>query len=71
MGNTEEILLSESEVAQILKISTRTLQGWRLVGRGPDFVKFPRHVRYKQSDIEKYLSENTCSSTSALHAKSF
>ena len=53
MGKTADIMLSESEVAQFLGISIRTLQGWRLSGRGPKFVKISRLVRYKRSDRKR------------------
>lgn len=45
-------------------ISTRTLQRWRLEGVGPVFVKLGRLVRYRKSDLDRFLDEHTCTSTS-------
>jgi hypothetical protein len=45
-------------------ISTRTLQRWRLEGVGPIYVKLGRLVRYRQHDLNAFLEERTCTSTS-------
>ncbi len=45
-------------------VSTRTLQRWRLEGFGPTYVKLGRLVRYRQSDLESFLEERICTSTS-------
>lgn len=38
--------MTEIELAAYWGISPRTLQRWRYLGRGPDYVKFGRCVRY-------------------------
>ncbi len=51
-------------------ISTRTMQRWRLEGVGPTYVKLGRLVRYRQADLDNFLEERACSSTSmALRIK--
>jgi len=45
-------------------VSSRTLQRWRLEGVGPTYVKLGRLVRYRQTDLDTFLEERTCSSTS-------
>lgn len=57
--------LNETEVAERLKLSTRTLQGWRLKGKGPSFLKFGRSVRYAESTLETWIAECERGSTSA------
>ena len=45
-------------------VSSRTLQRWRLEGVGPTYVKLGRLVRYRQTDLDAFLEERACSSTS-------
>ena len=46
-------------------ISTRTMQRWRLEGVGPVYVKLGRLVRYRRHDLDAFLEERTCTSTSS------
>jgi len=46
-------------------ISTRTMQRWRLEGGGPVCVKLGRLVRYRQHDLDAFLEERACTSTSS------
>ncbi len=62
--NTSTQLLSETEAAQRLKLSTRTLRNWRVTGQGPKFVKVGRLIRYKIVEIEEWIEMNTRKSTS-------
>ncbi len=57
--------LKETEVAERLELSTRTLQGWRLKGEGPSFLKFGRSVRYAESTLEMWVAACERGSTSA------
>lgn len=50
-------VISEKEVAKWLKLSPITLRNWRNQGKGPPYVKMGRSVRYRVSDIEKFLDE--------------
>ena len=51
-------LLSEKEVEKIYKINARTLQRERNLGIGIPYVKIGKRVRYKRSDIEKYINQH-------------
>jgi predicted DNA-binding transcriptional regulator AlpA len=62
-------LLPEQEAAQILGVSVRTLQAHRLHGTGPKFVKISRAVRYRLSDLEAFIDENTVLSTTEVTAR--
>jgi len=54
---TEE-LLAEREAAKFLKQSHRTLQQWRWRHVGPNYVKSGRNVRYRLSELLKFLEKN-------------
>jgi predicted DNA-binding transcriptional regulator AlpA len=57
-------LLDQREVAQILKISVRTLERHRVDGTGPRFFLVGRQVRYREADLEAWISRSVQSSTS-------
>ena len=46
-------------------ISPRTLEWWRMTGRGPKFVKVGNRVRYRDRDLEAWLTEQTRTHTRA------
>lgn len=52
-------LLTPREVAEILKVSTDTLETWRAKRAGPTWMKLGDSkrspVRYRRSDIDAYL----------------
>ena len=52
-------LYNEKETAKLLSMSVKTLQRYRYTGGGPIYVKLGKSVRYKESDIAKYVSERT------------
>ncbi len=47
----EHTLLSTKLLSRRWNIAPRTLERWRAEGRGPQFVRIGRHVRYRQTDI--------------------
>jgi len=57
-------LLTEREAAERLGLSVRTLQKWRLLGSGPQFLKLGHAVRYDPADLERYLESSRRRSTS-------
>ncbi|WP_429649227.1 helix-turn-helix transcriptional regulator [Skermanella aerolata] len=50
-----EGLITPLELAERLKVKPRTLQDWRSSGKGPQFVRAGRAIRYRQSDIDAWL----------------
>ena len=50
-----QTLLTESEVAQQLRVSLAALRKWRVLKRGPLFLKIGSLVRYRQADIDRWL----------------
>lgn len=62
-------LLNEAAVAEILGISIRTVQAWRVQGVGPKFVTCGRARRYRRCDLLAYIEANIVDSTSAIGAR--
>jgi len=63
-------LLSRDEAAAFLGLKTQTLASWASSGRYPlPFVKVGRAVRYRLSDLEKFLADRTVTSTGELAAR--
>jgi hypothetical protein len=59
------VLLTVGEVAALLRCSISSLNKWRCLGGGPDFVKVGSRVRYRLTDIATWVKDETRSSTSA------
>jgi predicted DNA-binding transcriptional regulator AlpA len=62
--NTPEIFLTETQLADLLKVSRRSVQRWRVEGRGPRFRKHGSSVRYALSDALAWSEANAAHSTS-------
>ena len=56
--------MSSDDTAQILGLSPRTLERFRLEGRGPSYFKFGRVVRYRRSTILEWAEAQLRKSTS-------
>ena len=54
-----EELYNTKQVANILGFAPKTLSNQRVLGTGIPFIKMGNAVRYKKSDIETYIEENT------------
>ena len=52
-------LVDETEAARILGMSVKTLQNQRYYGKGLEYVKIGRSIRYKISVIEEYVAKHT------------
>ena len=59
-----ETLYDTEAVAKALGCSPRTLEGHRVRGEGPTFVKVGRLVRYPESAVAEYLERQRRTSTS-------
>lgn len=57
-------LLTEGQAADVLSISVRTLQAWRVRGGGPRFVAVGRAVRYRNAELIDFVESRTRTSTS-------
>lgn len=65
MRDTEALVLTEAKAAEALGLSPRTLQRWRVEGRGPAFLKLGKRVAYTDADLRKYVESSRRTSTSA------
>ena len=61
-------LLKEEDAAPFTGHSVSTLQKKRVTGDGPLFVKIGRSVRYREEDLEAYVSARVVGSTSEQQA---
>ncbi|MCL5734819.1 MAG: helix-turn-helix domain-containing protein [Actinobacteria bacterium] len=57
-------LLDESEAAEYLHVSAKSLSQWRYQGRGPCFCKIEGCVRYVKSDLDEWILSRRRRSTS-------
>ncbi|MBC7282636.1 helix-turn-helix domain-containing protein [Hoeflea sp.] len=57
-------LLTETQVAKFLNLSTRTMQAWRIKGGGPRFLKLGRAIRYRTADLHEWLETRAVAHTS-------
>jgi predicted site-specific integrase-resolvase len=55
--------LNQRELAERWNISQRTLERWRWVGDGPQFLKLGGRVVYRVEDVERYEAEQLRSHT--------
>jgi predicted DNA-binding transcriptional regulator AlpA len=60
-----ETILRTPEAAAYLKLAQPTLEKYRVRGEGPPFVKIgPRVVGYRRTDLDAWLANRVCMSTS-------
>jgi excisionase family DNA binding protein len=57
-------LLTQKEAATLLRLSERTLERLRVSGTGPQYLKAGRLVRYREADLEAWISARVVGSTS-------
>ena len=62
-------LLDTPTLAIELDASEPTIISWRRKNVGPDFVRIGRLIRYKRSDVDRWLEENTQRHTPRPEAK--
>jgi excisionase family DNA binding protein len=48
-------LMTETEVAKRLNVSRASLRRWRVLNRGPAFIKIGGLVRYRPEELEAWL----------------
>jgi excisionase family DNA binding protein len=51
--------LSPVELADYLGVPVATVYGWRHFGTGPVGSKLGRHVRYRRSDVDAWVSSQS------------
>jgi predicted DNA-binding transcriptional regulator AlpA len=64
------MLLTQREAAEVLRLSTRTLERMRVTGTGPKFVRLAnRSIRYPQQCVDAYIAARVVASTSEKGAQ--
>jgi len=50
-----DALLSPKTLAEYLGVPLATIYNWNYHGSGPRILRLGRHVRYRPTDVEKWL----------------
>ena len=58
-ATTTDPLMSREVVAEYLGVNRVTLEKWAQLGTGPVYIKVGRLVRYRKSDLDRWLAEQT------------
>jgi excisionase family DNA binding protein len=61
---SSEIYLTPHEAAEYLHSSESTLAKLRVYGGGPAFCRIGRAIRYRQADLDDFMSRTRVRSTS-------
>mgnify|MGYP003114781027 FL=1 len=59
-------ILTINDLCELLSVTPKTVHGWRYRGIGPTSFKAGKHVRYKRSDVEAWIEQNTQESTQVV-----
>jgi len=54
--NEEATFLRETQAAEYLTLKVATLQHWRVVGKGPAFLRFGASIRYTREALDDYVA---------------
>lgn len=55
--NKLDPLLTAQELANFLGVPLSTLYAWRYRGEGPRGFRAGRHLRYRKSDVDKWIND--------------
>jgi len=63
-------LIDEFTVAENLRVSVKTIQNWRQLGRGPRYIAISKRcIRYKPEDVQAWVERQAAYSTSEVAAR--
>lgn len=54
-----QALLKPDEVAELLGIPKATLYRWRVDSKGPRGIRVGKHLRFRQSEVDRWLDEHS------------
>jgi Helix-turn-helix domain len=63
---SDEVYFTPREAAQYLHSSSSTLAKLRVYGGGPIFCRIGRAIRYRQADLDAFMSGTRVTSTSEV-----
>lgn len=55
-------LLDPRQAAEYLRVKPQTLANWRMNGRGPEYVRLGRLIRYRIAQLEAWIAEQDAAS---------
>ena len=55
----DRVLLTTDQLAAYLGVPRSTLYTWRYRGGGPSAIRVGRHLRYRSSEVERWLDLQT------------
>lgn len=58
LGFEKNLTLNSEEVAEILRVGTRTLDNWRKQKIGPIYKKIGKAYLYNKRDVAEFLAKN-------------
>jgi len=64
----DDRLYTTKDAARYLQASHRTMEDWRLKGRGPRFSYAGKRVVYRRSELDAYLAARTFGNTKEAKA---
>jgi hypothetical protein len=59
-SNSLETLMTEHDVARVLKVSVATIRRRRLLRQPPDWVKIGASVRYRPEAVNRLIEGGAC-----------
>lgn len=59
----EQVRLTTEEAAPVLGVKPKTLEGWRVAGRGPSFCKVGRRCTYRLADLLAFMDRSRFTTT--------
>lgn len=62
-------LLNETQAAEYLGLSVRTLQAWRVRGGQVAYARLGRCIRYRLEDLDDWIKSNRFTSTSQMEVR--
>ena len=69
IGQPAETFLTETQLAELLQVSKRSIQRWRVEGCGPRFRCHGSCIRYALSDVLSWSEEHSATSTSEVSSR--
>jgi predicted DNA-binding transcriptional regulator AlpA len=67
--STLEVLLNEYDVARITGLSVASVSRWRLLKKGPTFLKIGAAVRYRSEDLAAWLASRLTGGASTTESR--
>lgn len=61
-------MLTQAQVAEMLSVSPKCVEGWRLKGEGPAFYRIGGQVRYEIRDVRAWKRERRQVTNAAANA---